>query len=101
VRPDATPLELTISRGGMLRGRIVGARDAANLTVEVTSLTADGAPAAPEFPEADAAGAFAARLAPGRHRVRVLDYYGKAELAAKDVEIREDEETSVELAVAR
>jgi len=96
----AAPFVVTILRGGVLKVRVADParrHDPDDLAVDVAGPVVDGATLPkPECLDSGDDGVFVKRLAPGRWRIRVLGE-DDAVLATKDVEIRDEADTSVEL----
>ncbi len=96
VAAGSPPLVVTLHRGGLVRGTVRDAAGNPATAIAVFALVRDAPEAALSV---DAFGAFSGRVHEGR--VRVVVSRGGAELAAKDVDVRENGETSVDFTLPR
>jgi protocatechuate 3,4-dioxygenase beta subunit len=97
--PGCAPLVITLRRGGVLRGTV---RDADGHPVHDAGLSIvprDRPSNEPDEPDVDEDGKFTVRLDPGPWRVTVTR--DEETVATKDVDVREGEETSVEIVVPK
>jgi hypothetical protein len=99
--PNASPLVVALRRGGLLACRVTDrAGKFANqrLQFEAEGPLSTGAEARRERQWVDERREVSVRLVPGRYRVTILDD-ADAVLAAKDVDLREDETAPAEFAL--
>jgi len=101
VASGAAPLVFTLRRGGVIRGTVrdPDGKTVASVPVEVSVDDAGGGPASTYSLPVGRNGAFYHRVRAGRAHVVVRR--GETTLATRDVDVREGEETAVEITLER